>query len=69
MSISKETNTSRKISRADKQLVLDVIWNLRRRLQFLDDTYTTDKILHGVYLVEKEIENLSVEKEEAKIHA
>lgn len=69
MSISKETSTTRKISRADKQLVLDVIWNLRRRLQFLDNTYTADKILYGVHLVEKEIENLPVEKEEAKIHA
>ena len=69
MSISKETNTSRKISREDKQLVLDVIWNLRRRLQFLDDTYTADKILQGVYLVEQEIEKLQVEDEEVKIHA
>lgn len=64
-----DETTSKRISKHDKQVVLDVIWDLRRRLQLLDDTHTADKILHGVYLVEREIENIPVETKEVKIHA
>lgn len=56
-----EPRTKEKISKKDKKLVLDVIWDLRRRIQFLDDTHTADKILEGIYLVEREIESLGVE--------
>ena len=64
-----DETTSKRISKHDKQVVLDVIWDLRRRLQLLDDTHTADKILHGVYLAEREIENIPVETKEVKIHA
>ena len=64
-----DETTSKRISKHDKHVVLDVIWDLRRRLQLLDDTHTADKILHGVYLAEREIENIPVETKEVKIHA
>lgn len=56
-----EPRTKEKISKKDKKIVLDVIWDLRRQIQFLDDTHTADKILEGIYLVEREIESLGVE--------
>lgn len=56
-----EPRTKEKISKKDKEIVLNVIWDLRRRIQFLDDTHTADKILEGIYLVEREIESLGVE--------
>lgn len=42
----------------DTQLIFDEIWKLRRSQQLLDDTQKADLVMHGMFLVEKAIEEL-----------
>lgn len=41
-----------------RQAAIDSMWKIRGKLQMLDDTHKADRVMHGIYLAKKALEQL-----------
>lgn len=49
-----------------RQAAIDAFYPIRCKLQMMDDTQTADKVMHGLWLAEKAIEQLPSAQSERK---